>query len=302
MIKAKDAGGPSPIQYSHGNLLEDKVRQALADLTAQQNLKASDFAASYDGNPSQTPIDEGLPFEQVAIDLTGVDANLGATTTTPVILNRPGKSLYFRLRDSAPGARLIIKSGGTYTPLMPGQRLRSPFSRIEILLDAYSAVDGIASLVIEKSDLYKFEELPLNIPSGAPFQAFDLVGTFSSQTFVSIPRNTQPSGGAGGASGLASIPTAGVRQAQLFFDTNIDAQAGTVGSFDLEPWFFDPLNKQWWAQSDQTFTVPDSNVTGTRWHMYVLNLNAANGLLYLNPIYSGAGISTHIGLIARAIA
>lgn len=124
--------------------------QALARLqmaATQASAAAAVAAVTPDTVP---PMDQGMPFEIVSLDLTGADPNVGISAAKPFNYDRGGYGLYFRRRGSHAMASLAVRAGGTFQFFHPGDRIVGPFNNLEIDLNSISLPYGKAELVIEK--------------------------------------------------------------------------------------------------------------------------------------------------------
>jgi len=270
-----------------GGISESDIAREVAALDQQR--RAGILSLQQTPKQELTYGDVGLPFEQITVDLSAT------ATSSGFVVDRPGVALNYRRENSNPAGRLTIDMGGTLIDFYPGQRLEMPFNRFGVALASRSPAKGVAQLVLEKKEGYRWQEPHLLYSPGEDFQPFDLLGTLVGSTFASVPINTQP---AGVVTTLAFQVT-GLEKVALYLDMNPDAAGGNFGSVDFEPWFLDDKTQRWWSQPSETFTVPDANST-SRFRVYLLDVNGT-GFVYLNPINSEAAKSTHVGIIARAI-
>lgn len=145
---------------STGSALEQAVAKGQAAMEA-----AAGAAAVARAMPDTVvPMDQGMPFELLSLDLTGADPALGISTTQAVNYDRGGYGLYFRRRGSHAMASLIVRAGGVFQAFHPGDRIQGPFNNIEFLLNASTLPFGRAELVIEKRKDCHFAEAPIKRP------------------------------------------------------------------------------------------------------------------------------------------
>lgn len=242
-------------------------------------------------NQARAPISSsaGSPFSTHRFNLadSGID-------TAGKALKTPGFALLYRREGSAPSGKLRLELGGELVDFSPGMFIRAEFEQVHVFRGARSGQAGFANLVVFTSPDATLEELYDTVP-GEPFEPVDLLGSSTAGTFITVAEDTQPSGAAPAGSWLAS----GWRRFRVLIDG--ESAAANATSFDLIPWVRDPNSGIWFEQGTARIGVPDSAGTGYRYRELILEVEPAEGLMFLEIRNLLAAGRTGLGFIVQGI-
>ncbi len=177
-------------------------------------------------------------------------------------------------RDSHPGARLIMPTGGKGS-LGPGDWVRGRFEPGWQLINNNGATSGSVVLQLLTNPFGKFHEYE---GPDAMYQRQVLLGTINSAGVVgyaAVPKNTPPTT----LTTTGVFDASGFRAIELYLD---GAAANTMATVDLIPWNIPQgvVATYWSAQADQTKSLLDTTPTADRYRMVAFNTDGAPGLTY----------------------
>lgn len=263
-----------------------QMAESISQLVTQN--QANNNVARPEMKPAR-PMNEGNPFTIVSFDLSDSRLASGLQVKTQ------GYGLLYKRDASNLGGRLHVNLGGRIDDLYPGARIRGYFQDPTFFLSSRSALSGPANLLVLGTPDADFIE-PIAPPgvevtSGG---ALDLLGNSIAGTYTSVAQSTQPSG----ASPAGSFNANGYSRVRLLIDADPAASGTPATSFDIIPWFQDPVSGRWYEQGSERISFPDSATTHYRYRVATIAVAAA-GKVYFE--IANLTNVTSLGFIAQGV-
>lgn len=269
-----------------------RMEQSFAD-DVQLNLD-NIISAAREGRtqPVSLPsIDKGSPFAELRLDLAAA-APWAALGGDGHIIGKSGHGLVYRRQGSNPQGRLTIEIGGDVTELYPGMQLMGRFDAFRVRRASSSGTSGQARLVILERPDVTYQEPQDAV--GLPFDPVDLLGVSSTNTYIDVAEDTQPSG----ASPVGSFTFTGFSKLRVLVNTLSDGDNATT--FDLIPWFQPANNANWFEQGLARISIPDTDVTKYQYRVFTIDVSGSGKMYFeIRNLLEAARIT--LGFIVQGI-